>query len=84
MTTISTFQLLNKVTYRYTIDVAMFVCGKLVTKLYMFQELGGKFGPRLQKDVDEVCQSIGNLVVGVIKYGKCIFRQVSFTSFGCY
>ncbi|XP_032685212.1 uncharacterized protein LOC116850716 [Odontomachus brunneus] len=64
-------QQLNKLTHSYTAQYAMTLSGKLLPKVFIcLQEVTGKFGPRVQKEVDEWMAKYTNVYVTSTKSGK--------------
>jgi len=64
-------QQLNKLTHSYTAQYALTLSGKLLPKVFIcLQEVTGKFGPRVQKEVDEWMTKYTNVYVTSTKSGK--------------
>ena len=62
---------MNKVTHSYTAQYALTLSGKILPKVFVcLQESTGKFGPRVQKIVDEYAQKYNNVIITSSKSGK--------------
>lgn len=62
---------MNKVTHSYTAQYALTLSGKLLPQVFVcLQEPTGKFGPRVQKTVDEYAQKYKNVIITSSKSGK--------------
>ena len=62
---------LNKVTHSYTVQYSVTASGKLLPKvLICLQEVSGKFGPTIQKKVDEYSNEYKNIFITCSKSGK--------------
>ncbi|GFY70869.1 HTH CENPB-type domain-containing protein [Trichonephila inaurata madagascariensis] len=62
---------INKLTHTYTAQYALTLSGKLLPKVFVcLQEPTGKFGPRVQKIVEEYSQKYKNIIITSSKSGK--------------
>lgn len=62
---------LNKVTHTYTAQYTIAASGKFLNKVFLcLQEPGGKFGPRVQEKIDQLCDKFKNVHVTCSKSGK--------------
>lgn len=62
---------MNKVTHSYTAQYTITASGKLLPKVFLcLQESTGTFGPRVQHQVDLLCQQYKNVYVISSKSGK--------------
>lgn len=62
---------MNKVTHSYTAQYALTLSGELLPNVFVcLQEPTGKFGPRVQKMVDEYTEKCKNVLITCSKSGK--------------
>ncbi|GFY44773.1 HTH CENPB-type domain-containing protein [Trichonephila inaurata madagascariensis] len=62
---------INKLTHTYTAQYALTLSGKLLPKVFVgLQEPIGKFGPRVQKIVEEYLQKYKNIIITSSMSGK--------------
>lgn len=66
-----TYSKLGKNTHSYTTQYTVTYAGKLLRRVFLcVQEPTGKFGPNVQRQVDELVAEFGNVVVTCSKSGK--------------
>jgi len=71
---------MTKISHTYTAQYSLSMAGKLLPHVFLcFQEPAGKFGPIVQKRVDELTKDYRNIVVVCSKSGK--LTSELFTSF---
>lgn len=62
---------MNKISHSYTAQYAITLSGELLPHVFVcLQEPTGKFGPRVQKLVDEYAQKFKNIIIKCSKSGK--------------